>query len=305
MTAPLVSIIVPSYNQGRYIRETIDSALSQDYRPLELIVMDGASTDETVDVLKSYGERPELRWWSERDAGVVDAVNKGLREARGEILMIQSSDDFFVPGAVQAMVEAFERYPEAGLIYGDYEDVDSQSRPSGRPTNLPQFDLLAYLAKFSFVPQASAFFRAEAARAVGGWREDISYAADAEFYLRIARLFPVRKVDIVVSRYRRHEEQRDASGAKIIRDWTKAVEPYLNDKDPAIRRHARVGVMNVRYHYTPEHQWIPRTFALYRSALIDPAVLRNPDIRSRKDWFPGRYPIWRALSRIKRFLLHR
>lgn len=305
MTAPLVSIIIPSFNQGRYIRETIDSALSQDYRPLEVVVMDGASTDDTVAVLESYGEIPELRWRSERDAGVTDGVNKGLREARGEILMIQSSDDFFVPGAVRAMVEAFERYPEAGLIYGDYQDVDSQSRPSGYPTNLPQFDLLAYLAKFMFIPQASAFFRAEAARAAGPWRDDISYAADAEFYLRLARLVPVRKVDVVVSHYRRHEEQRDASGAKIIRDWTKAVEPYLNDNDPEIRRHARIGVMNVRYHYTPEERWLPRTVALYRSLLIDPGVLRNADIRSRKDWFPGRYPIWRALSRIKRFVLRR
>lgn len=305
MSPPLVSIIIPSYNQGRYIRETIDSALSQDYRPLEVIVMDGASTDETVAVLKSYGEIPELRWRSERDAGVVDGVNKGLREARGEILMVQSSDDVFVPGAIRAIVDAFERHPDAGLIYGDMEHIDSASRVTGAPTRLPPFDLLAYLAKFTFIPQPSTFFRAAAARAAGEWRADISYAADAEYYLRIARLFPVKKVDIVVSRYRHHEEQRDVAGAKIIRDWTKAVEPYLDDKDPQVRRHARIGVMNVRYHYTPEHQWLSRTWALYRSAIIDPSVLRNPDIRARRDWFPGRYPIWRALSRIKRFLLRR
>ena len=97
MAQPLVSVIVPSYNQARFIRETLDSILGQDYRPLEVIVFDGASKDETVDVLGSYGDRPELRWWSEPDRGVVDAVNKGLAKANGEILAIQSSDDCFTP----------------------------------------------------------------------------------------------------------------------------------------------------------------------------------------------------------------
>jgi glycosyltransferase involved in cell wall biosynthesis len=303
MTAPLVSIVVPSYNQGRYIRETIESALSQDYRPLEVVVMDGGSSDETVAVLQSFGDPSELRWRSEPDKGVVDAVNKGLREARGEIVIIQSSDDVFLPGVVRKMVEAFERHPEAALIYGDIEHIDSASRILGQPSSLPEFDLLEYLAKLQYIPQASAFFRAGAAREAGYWREDISYAADAEFYLRIARKFPVKKMDVVVSQYRHHETQRDASGAKIIRDWANAVETYLRDPDPVIRRHARLGVMNVRYHYTPEHRWLSRTWLLYRSALLVPRAVRHPDIRARKDWLPGRYPIWRMLSRIKRMLM--
>src|SRR5207237_10192018 len=86
----LLSTVVPSSNQGAYIRETLDSIFSQDYRPIELLVLDGGSTDETVDVLKSY-DAPELRWWSERDRGVVDAVNKGLAPARGELIAIQTS----------------------------------------------------------------------------------------------------------------------------------------------------------------------------------------------------------------------
>ena len=81
---PLVSIIVPSYNQGRFIRRTLDSILSQDYRPLEVFVVDGASTDETVSILREYSCHPELQWVSERDSGVVEAVNKGFAKARGE-----------------------------------------------------------------------------------------------------------------------------------------------------------------------------------------------------------------------------
>ena len=91
--SPLVSIIVPSFNQGRFIKETIDSILGQDYRPIEVLVLDGASTDETVEVLSRYESVPELIWRSEPDNGVVDAVNKGLKRASGEIIGIQSSDD--------------------------------------------------------------------------------------------------------------------------------------------------------------------------------------------------------------------
>src|SRR5688572_23386199 len=83
---PLVSIIVPSYNQGRYIRETLDSIFEQGYRPMEVIVMDGGSTDETVSILESFDSRAEFRWWSAPDRGVVDAVNKSLPLVRGEIV---------------------------------------------------------------------------------------------------------------------------------------------------------------------------------------------------------------------------
>ncbi len=300
MPSPLVSVIVPSFNQGRYIRETLDSILGQDYRPLEVIVMDGASTDETVDVLRSY-DVPELRWWSERDRGVVDAVNKGLREAKGEIVAIQSSDDVYLPGAVRTAVDAFAADRELALVFGDIEHIDSESRPGGR-SSLPPFGLLPYLAKLTYIPQPAAFFRAAAAREVGGWREDISYAADAEFYLRLARRFPVRKIDAVISGYRHHPEQRDRAGEKITRDWERAVAPYLRDGDRAIRSYARAGIWNVRYHYTPEGRWLYRTWALYRFAFAAPAVLRDPEIRERKDWLPARYPLWRLLSRIKRLL---
>src|SRR2546423_361332 len=104
---PLLSIVIPSYNQGAYIRETLESIFAQDYRPIEVLVLDGASSDETVDVLKSF-DAPELQWWSEKDRGVVDAVNKGLARASGEIVAIQSSDDAYAPAAFSAAIEAFE-----------------------------------------------------------------------------------------------------------------------------------------------------------------------------------------------------
>src|SRR5512146_2080279 len=108
---PLVSIVIPSFSQGKYIAETLDSVLAQDYRPMEVLVLDGASKDDTVAVLHRYDSVPEVRWWSEPDRGVVDAVNKGLAIAKGEIEAIQSSDDTYAPGAISAAVEGFSRDP--------------------------------------------------------------------------------------------------------------------------------------------------------------------------------------------------
>ena len=104
--------------------------MEQSYRPIEILVQDGGSTDDTISVLQSL-EAPELRWVSEPDEGVVDAVNKGLRRAKGEILSIQSSDDVFVSGAIEAAVEALSQDSSIGLVYGDVELIDEESRVTG------------------------------------------------------------------------------------------------------------------------------------------------------------------------------
>jgi len=295
----LLSIVVPSYNQGAYIRETLDSILAQDYRPIEVLVLDGGSTDETVGVLKSYGA-PELRWWSERDRGVVDAVNKGLALAQGEVVAIQSSDDVYVPGAFRAAMAAFED-GDVALVYGDVEYIDAESRVTGR-SQLPPFDLYEYVGKLTFIPQPAAFFTAAAMHAAGPWREEISYAADAEFYLRIALRFPVRKIDRVLARYRYHDEQRDKARERVQRDWAGAVAPLFASPDRRLARYARASLDLVTLRYLPEERWLRRTRAAWHAAITNPAVLRNAEFRATRDLFPGHYPIWKMLSRIKRAL---
>lgn len=298
---PLLTIVIPSYNQGSYIRETIDSTLAQDYRPIEVLVLDGASKDDTVDVLKSYDGIPELQWWSEPDRGVVDAVNKGLVRARGEIMAIQSSDDVYVPGAFSAVVAAFRERPGLSLVYGDVEYIDAASHISGQ-THLPPFMLHEYVGKLTYIPQPAAFFTAEALHAAGMWREDISYAADAEFYLRIAMRSPVKKLDRVLARYRYHDEQRDKAAERIQRDWNTAIEPLTRSDDRRLRRYARSSIDLTLIRYTPEAQWVRRTVALYRAVILNPALLGRREIRANREFLPGRYPIWRMLSRLKRLL---
>lgn len=295
---PLVSIIIPSYNQGKFIAETIDSVLAQDHRPVEVLVLDGASKDETVEVLRRYGDA--IQWWSEPDKGVVDAVNKGLARATGAILAIQSSDDTFLPGAIATAVRAFEADPSLGLVFGDVEYIDAASKHIGR-TNLDPFALAAYLGKRIYIPQPAAFFTKAAADRIGGWRSEISYAADADFYLRLATIAPVRKLDALLGQYRYHEEQRDRIGGRIARDWEAAVRAWIEREHPprALRREAEAGIHLTHAHYLGDAQWPRRTLELYRAALIVPSVLARPDF-PRRELIPGRTPIWKVLSRVKR-----
>jgi len=297
---PLVSVIIPSFNQGKFIAETLESVLSQDYRPLEVIVMDGGSTDGTTGVLDAYRNRPEMRIRSEPDKGVVDAVNKGLAQARGTILAIQSSDDAYLPGAISAAVEVMRGHPEAGLVFGDIEFMDEHSRVTGSDVQ-GAFDLAEYLGRLSYIPQPAVFFRAEAAREIGGWRAEVSYAADADYWMRIALRYRVLKMDRLLARYRYHSSQRDVHKDRILRDWERMVAELVAQPamTPRLLRYARMGVHLARYRYTPEERWAKRSLHLYSAALANPGGLAHPNF-PKSDLLPGRRPIWSLLSRIKR-----
>ena len=299
---PLVSVIVPSFNQGRFIGETIASTLSQDYRPIEILVMDGGSTDETLGVLEGFSNVPELEVRSEPDQGVVDAVNKGLRLAQGDILAIQSSDDLYVQGAIRAAVEVLLANPSAGMTFGDVELIDERSRVTGRDV-LPFFSLAEYLGRLTYIPQPSAFFRAGAARDVGGWRSEVSYVADADYWIRIALRYPVVKTNRIMARYRYHPGQRDRHSDRILRDWERMIATLPRDSPMSreLARFASMGVHLARYRYTPEANWSARTQHLYAAALSNPGAIAHPAFPKR-DLLPGRTPIWAALSRVKRAL---
>lgn len=301
MTQPLVSIIIPSYNQGKFIRETIQSCLDQDYRPIEIIVQDGASTDETVAVLKSF-DAPELSWVSEPDKGVVDAVNKGIARARGAILTIQSSDDVFLPGAIAAAIATLQQNPQAGLVYGDVKHVDADSVVTGEDVQ-GDFDLAEYLGRFMYIPQPGTCFPRTALEAGIGWRDAYSYAADADFWLQIVTSYPACKLNCFVAAYRYHPDQRDTQKARIARDWAGSINDHLASGRLSARerRYARMGIHLARYRYAPESDWFYRTRELYAALLANPLAVLDRRFPKR-ELFPGRTPIWAVLSRIKRAL---
>ena len=271
---PLVSIIVPSYNQGAFIQQTLDSILEQDYRPLEVLVIDGASTDNTLDVLHQYDNVPEVSWISESDSGQIEAVNKGFQRANGEVGAIQSSDDFYLPGAVKLGVEALTVDPTLGFVFGDIIKVDVEGNELFR-THLRPFSLENVLSVQTWVPQPSTFFRLDLAKSLGCWREEVSYAADTDLWLRMAFRARAKKLDVIMAKRTMHDEQRDKQGARIIRDYSQVINDLFDHfgAPEELRPMAEAGILlqTNRYSYTE-----PETVKLQR---LKEAVRIYPPLR--------------------------
>jgi glycosyltransferase involved in cell wall biosynthesis len=295
---PRVSIIVPSYNQGQFIGETLDSIFSQDYPNLELIVMDGQSSDNTVEVLKRYDGKPGYVWRSEPDRGVTDAVNKGLALASGEICGIQSSDDYYTPGAIRAAVDAMSANPDVLLVYADAEYIDADGRKTGG-TQIADYSLNDLLARRTFIMQSSCFFRTQVAKDLKGWQQEVSYVADNDLWLRIALKGPCQKIAGVWSRYRIHEAQRDSQSERIVRDWNKSIEQLLPSMNASQRRAARVGCCLTAYRYAKAGDWWGRTKALYRAVGLNPTCVFWQDFPRIELLQPAR----QILSRTKRLFV--
>lgn len=284
---PLVSIIVLSYNQAQYIRQTLDSILSQSYRPLEVLVVDGGSDDGTVAILCEYGERfAELQWRSERDAGPADAVNKGLAWAKGEIAGIQSSDDLYLPGAIATAVDAFRGDSNLGLVYGDATLMDALGVQSAWEVKPLPYTLSRFLCGSTVIIQGSAFFRLELAKALGGWRRRY-YVADTDLWLRMAYRTRVLKVDSVLSAWRMHPAQRNTQAAKIWHSYWQMIEESEEIKQSPLRLRlaADAGRRLLVQYYDPGRSAWFRVFQIWRAVLTYPPAIRA--LRSNTSLVPG------------------
>ena len=165
MKQPLVSIVTPSFNQGAFIKDCIESIAAQTYHNIEHIVVDGESTDETLDVLRRYEGNYNMRWLSEPDGGMYEAINKGLRQARGEIVAYLNCDDLYFPWSVATAVEALTRLPDVDLIYGDLLNVDAGSK-NGILVFYPPFNY-GFLRRSGVLGQPTIFWRRSAYEAMG------------------------------------------------------------------------------------------------------------------------------------------
>ena len=276
---PLVSILVPSFNQGRFIRATIDSILQQDYRPLRIHVIDGGSKDETVDVLRSYGDIPELTWISEPDKGVVDAVNKGFRLVTGDIIGIQSSDDTYLPGAIGQAVEALRNHSACGLVYGDTVKIDAAGHELSR-SQIGPFSLENFFLFRTWIPQPSAFFRREMLDICGGWDDRVPYAADTDLWLRMMFRCGVQKIDAFWSQRRIHDSQRDTQVAKISRDFCRMIDQSADiaTTSPDIQRLARATKHLIQLRYNSTGSDWNAAWHLWKAGRIAPEVRNFPGV---------------------------
>ena len=180
---PLVSIITPSYNQAGFLEAAIQSVLSQGYPNLEYWVIDGGSTDGSVEIIKKYAGQLS-GWISEKDNGQADAINKGFARATGEIVAWLNSDDLYRPGAIQRAVDVFERHPEVGLVYGDVDSIDAEGQIFNRMT-YGQWGLQDLMA-FNILGQPGVFFRRSVLEEAGYLDLSYQYLLDHHLWLRMA-----------------------------------------------------------------------------------------------------------------------
>jgi glycosyltransferase involved in cell wall biosynthesis len=203
---PLVSIVTPSYNQARFLEATLHSVLEQDYPNIEYLVVDGASTDGSVDIIRRYADR--LTWWvSEKDSGQSEAINKGLHWARGEIVGWLNSDDVYLPGAVSAAVSTFRSNPDAAVVYGDALAIDADGN-SFNVMHARQYSLVDLMA-FNIICQPTAFMRRSVLEQVEYLSPAYHLLMDNLLWMNMARVAPVVYVPQAWAAARYHDQAKN------------------------------------------------------------------------------------------------
>ncbi len=214
---PKISIITPSYNQGQYIEECILSVKNQNYENAEHIIIDGGSTDNTVDIIKKYAEHITY-WVSEKDGGQSEAINKGMKLATGDIVTWLNSDDAYLPNTLTRVVDLFEKNPNTKLIHGNsilFGMGKKERFTQSVSKNLQE----KYLAFIPF-PQPSSFFKKEILNTIGMLDESLHYGMDYDLLVRIALNYSILQTKEVFSKYRIHAESKTVQGLNFAKEWS-------------------------------------------------------------------------------------
>lgn len=250
MAGPLVSIVIPCYNAGRYIAESLQSVLGQTYPDIEVVVVDDGSTDNSAGIVAGF---PSVRCIRQENQGVSAARNRGLTETHGAFVVFQDADDILLPRAIDNAVRALDVRPGCGFVYGFSRMIDSQGRvhdgvihgvPNDGSGRIENASYATLLAGNGVVPAGAACFRRSALEAVGGYKVGLRRAQDHELYLRIAREFPIYCLNEVVVSYRNHSGNTTAGSAagmlKSVIDITDGQGEWLR-KRPELRAAATRG----------------------------------------------------------------
>lgn len=207
---PRISIVTPSFNQGKFLEETILSVLNQNYPNLEYIIIDGGSTDNSIKIIKKYEE--QLAYWvSERDRGQTHAINKGFHKCTGDILHWLNSDDVLFPASLDLVAEFFEQHTDIDCVIGDLEIIGPNGQFLTFKKAVP-FDFKTALYTSCLVPQPSTLFTRRAWEKTGDLDILLNYQMDFEFFLRMARVgikFGLLKKPL--AKFRLHAESKTVS----------------------------------------------------------------------------------------------
>jgi glycosyltransferase involved in cell wall biosynthesis len=280
---PRVSVVTPSYNQGELIEETIRSVLLQGYPDLEYIIIDGASTDGTVDVIRRY--QPWLTYWtSQPDRGQTDAINRGWRRATGEILAYINTDDCYLPAAIATVALEFSRRPELAMVYGTAMIVD-QTGKELREWQAEPFDLKRMLLLGSIVPQPATFFAKAVVTSLGYLNETRDMIMDYELCTRIGAQFPTACIPRTLAKFRAHPQSKtvlrfETTAHELIDFVTNFSTTRVSAKDMQAIRKGALG--RIHYEWAVEyllrgHEGSKILKQLLRSIRLHPRfALRRP-----------------------------
>jgi glycosyltransferase involved in cell wall biosynthesis len=269
-----LSIVTPSYNQGRFLEETILSVLNQGYEPLEYIVIDGGSTDESVEIIKRYQDR--LTYWvSEKDRGQVHAINKGLERVTGDVFAFINSDDIYFPGAFNSVMSYFKDHPDASWVCGN-----TQLFGEGHETRLIQTVVpksAAHCLAWAYkAPQPGHFWKTDIVRS--GFEERWNYDFDHDMYVRL--LLNGHKCEYLPTQmagYRLHEVSKTiAEGHRQLEEFDRIAEFYETRLEGADQRWCRA-TRFLRLSYAASEagkrveaaKWLTRALATHPESLMN------------------------------------
>ncbi len=233
--SPRISIVTPSYNQGQYLEETICSVLDQGYPNLEYIVIDGGSTDNSVEIIRKY-EKHLAYWVSEPDRGQTHAINKGMERATGEIRAYLNSDDYYLPGTLDRVARFAAEHQDADLIHGRCRSVDEFGTKIGEQfASITEYweivDLWGvWWAKRQFV-QPEVFWTQRIAEKIGRFREDLHWVMDYDYWTRILRAGgKVASIDAELTCFRFQPGQKSSQSDRAAQELLAVVKPLLFDR---------------------------------------------------------------------------
>jgi GT2 family glycosyltransferase len=233
---PLISIVTPSLDQGEFIEETILSVLSQDYPCIEYIIADGGSKDATVDILKKYSER--VIWFSEKDEGQAQAINKGLQMASGEIITYLNADDILLPGALRTVAQAFILNPEVMWVTGRSKIIDAASKEIRGLITLYKNTLLklgnhGLLFIINYISQPATFWRRNLLPMLGWMDGSLQYSMDYDYWMRLWQRYQPCIVNDTLAGFRIHRKSKTTSSAHSnawIKEEKQVIQRYTSSR---------------------------------------------------------------------------
>lgn len=248
---PRISLVTPSLNQGKFIEATIQSVLSQNYPNLEYIVMDGGSSDNTLEILERYSG--QLKWISEKDNGQTSAINKGLHMAGGEILAYLNADDLYLPGTIFKVAQIFMEHPEAMWVTGQCRIIDEDNKEIRRLITAYKnlwlrFSHRSALLITDYISQPATFWRAQALHDFGFPDESLHYAMDYEYWLRLYSKYPPLFIRDYLAAFKIHPHSKTST--------TGHKNAFIDEERDAIQRHTNskllLGLHDI-------HRWLMTT----------------------------------------------